>query len=150
MKKIFFPFLGILFLLACNKDKFKTVPQAEIKTLTPDDVIKGSTFKFVAQIRDKEGDLKDTVYLVTKRYDFDTEALLTADTIPFSLKNFAFPNRDEIEIEAFFGYGEFIDGTIFQNLETSDRKFAIGIIAKDEAGNRSEYVESDKIVLHKL
>ena len=72
MKKILLPLSGIIFLLACNKDKFKTVPQAEVKSLSPNDVVKGGVFKFVAKITDKEGDLKDTVYLVTKRYDFNT------------------------------------------------------------------------------
>lgn len=148
MKKILIAFLGITFLLACNKDKFKTEPQVEIKSLSPDEVYKGQTFRFSAEVTDKEGDLQDTVFLISKR--FDEGNLLTTDTIPFSIQNLDFPDRSKIEVSAVFSYGEFVPGTIFQNLEGSDRQLAIGIIVQDKAGNRSQYVESDKIVLRKL
>ena len=38
-----------------------------------------------------------------------------------------------------------------QNLETfTDRNFSIGLVVIDKAGNRSQYVESETIVLKKL
>jgi hypothetical protein len=149
MKKIFFSFLGVLFLLACSKDKFKTEPQVEIESLSPNEVFNDGIFTLRATVRDKEGDLQDTVYLVSKRFD-ENDLLLTNDTIPFSMVNFGFPDKTQIELEVKFSYGEDRPGYIFQNLETSDRNFALGIIVKDKAGNKSEYVESDKIVLKKF
>jgi hypothetical protein len=148
MKKILIAFLGITFLLACNKDKFKTEPQVKIKSLSPDDVYKGQAFRFNAEVTDKEGDLQDSVFLVSKRFNGAT--LLTTDTIPFSIQSLDFPDRTKIEVSAIFSYGEFVPGTIFQNLEGSDRQLAVGIIVRDKAGNRSQYVESDKITLRKL
>ena len=149
MKKIAFSFLGVLFLLACSKDKFKTVPQVEIKSLQPTEVFNDGTFSFQATVRDKEGDLQDTVWLVSKRFD-ENNVVLTADTLPFSLVNFGFPDKTQIELEANFSYGEDRPGYIFQNLETNDRNFALGIIVKDKAGNKSEYAESEKIILKKF
>ena len=50
-------------LAACNKDKFKTEPQVEIKSLSPKEETKGQIFSLNATIRDQEGDLQDSVYL---------------------------------------------------------------------------------------
>ncbi len=149
MKKIAFPFLAVLVLLACSKDKFKTEPQVEINSLSPDEVFNDGIFTLRATVRDKEGDLQDTVLLVSKRFD-DSDVVLTHDTLPFSLVNFGFPDKNQIELEIKFSYGEDRPGYIFQNLETSDRKLALGLIVKDKAGNKSEYVESNKIVLKKF
>jgi hypothetical protein len=147
--KLFIGLLSlVLFFTACNKDKFTTKPQVEIKSLSPGDVYKGQEFEFVATVRDKEGDLQDSVLLVRKR--FNGTSLLTADTTRFSIATFSFPDKQQIDISARFAYGELIDGTIFQNLESVDRNFAVGIIVRDKAGNRSDYVESGTIVLHKL
>src|SRR3954470_6947082 len=115
--------LGIvaLSLFGCTKDKFKTVPQVEIKSLSPDPVYKGQLFTLSAIVRDKEGDLKDTVLIVRKR--FNNTTLLTVDTLRYSISDFAFPKNNEIEIQAVFSYGEIRDNYIFQNPENADRNF---------------------------
>ncbi|MGE5518643.1 MAG: hypothetical protein ACM3VS_01870 [Candidatus Dadabacteria bacterium] len=145
-------FIGLLSLIlifsACSKDKFQTKPQVEIKSLSPGQVYKGQFFEFIATIRDKEGDLQDSVLLVKKRYN--GSSLLTADTTRLYIAPLAFPDKQQIDFSALFAYGELVDGTIFQNLEQVDRDFAIGIIVRDKAGNKSDYVESGKIVLRKL
>lgn len=147
--KNFFVFCALaVTLIACTKNKFKTQPQIEIKSLSPSQVYKGTIFNFKAIVRDKEGDLKDSVLLVRKR--FNGSNLLTVDTIRYSLKKFAFPAKPEIEINAQFSYGELRDGTIFENLENTDTNLAIGIVITDQAGHRSDYAESGKIVLKKL
>ena len=149
MKRFFvFAFL-VLSLLACDKDKFKTEPQVEIKSLSPSEVRKGDIFSLRAVIRDKEGDLQDSVYLVRKRFNGNT-LLGLPDTLRYNISVFGFPNKSELELEAVFSYGELRDGTIFANLEGADRNFAVGVIVRDKAGNKSEYVESEKIVLKKL
>ena len=148
MKRIFVFCVGILVIFACSKDKFKTEPQVEIKSLAPSEVHKGQLFSLRAIVRDKEGDIQDSVFLIRKRFNGTT--LLTTDTLRFSISDFDFPEKSEIEINAVFSYGEIRDNYIFENLENMDRDFAVGIIVKDKAGHKSEYVESKKIVLKKL
>ena len=133
---------------ACSKDKFKTEPQVEIKSLAPSEVRKGELFSLRAIVRDKEGDLQDSVLLVRKRFAGNTQP--TVDTLRDDISNFTFPDKNVIEVTAVFSYGELRDGYIFANLESQDRDFAVGIIVRDKAGHRSEYVESEKIVLKQL
>ncbi len=134
-------------IFACDKDKFKTEPSVEIKSLSPDEVRKGQLITLRAIVRDKEGDTKDSVFLVRKVF---TGALVKVDTLRYTLKEFGSPFKSEIELNAVFSYGELRDGFIFQNLENSDKEFAVGIIVRDTSGHKSPYVESNKIVLKKL
>lgn len=134
--------------VACNKDKFKTEPQVEIKSFGPKEVFKDGIFTLKATIKDKEGDLQDSVKLVRKLYSGTT--LLTTDTIRMSTKEFGFPDHSTIDLTAQFSYGQLRQGYIFQNLPSQDRNISIGLIVKDKAGHVSNYAESDKILLHKL
>lgn len=148
MKRLLIVGIAALSLFACNKDKFKTEPQVEIKSLGPSEVRKGDVFTFRAVVNDKEGDLQDSVLLVRKR--FAGNQVLTTDTLRYNISSFAFPDKSVIEVSALFSYGELRDGYIFANLENQDREFAVGIIVRDKAGHRSEYKESEKILLKQL
>jgi len=150
MKKVFvFCFLALA-LLACDKDKFETVPQVEIKSLSPDVVVNDGFFSLTATIRDKEGDLQDTILLVQKYFVVGAPNHLTVDTSRFSLSDFGFPNTSEIELQANFSYNEIRDRYIYVSGFNTDREYAVGIIAKDKANNRSEYRESSRVLLKKL
>jgi hypothetical protein len=149
MKRILIFCVVATVVLSCGKDNFKTEPQVEIKSLDPKEVNKGEVFTLRAIARDKEGDIQDSVLLIRKR--FSAGILLgKPDTLRYSIKPFGSPVKTEIEVSAVFSYGEIRDGYIFQNLENSDREFAVGIIVTDNAGHRSNYAESDKIILKKL
>lgn len=136
------------FLVACNKDKFKTEPQVEIKSFGPETVRKGDVFSLRATVRDDEGDVQDSVLLVRKRWSGTT--LLSQDTIPFLLNEFDFPDNKTIEVQALFSYGELRDGYLFANLESQDRQCSMGMMVRDKAGHWSNYAESGKITLKKL
>lgn len=148
MKKILVLAVVVVGLFACNKDKFKTEPQVEIKSLAPSEVRKGDIITFRAVVTDKEGDLQDSVLLVRKRFAGNT--VLTTDTLRYNISSFSFPDKSIIEVTALFSYGELRDGYIFANLENQDREFAVGIIVRDKAGHRSEYQESERILLKQL
>ena len=148
MKRILVFCVVATVILSCSKDKFKTEPQVEIKSFGPSEVRKGETFSLRATVRDKEGDIQDSVLLVRKRWN--GSILLSNDTLPFLIRDFGFPVNEQIEIQAVFSYGELKDGYLFANLESQDRQFSLGIMVTDKAGHRSNYAESDKIVLKKL
>ena len=69
-------FLSGLFLIAaaCNKDKFTTVPQVKIKSITPETVYQGDIIKLAGSFTDEEGDI-DTVAIVYKWYNGNTAVL---------------------------------------------------------------------------
>jgi hypothetical protein len=148
MKRIIIFCVLVSVLVACSKDKFKTEPQVEIKSFGPSEVHKGEVFSLRATVRDNEGDLQDSLFLIRKRWSGTT--LLSHDTIPFRIADFNFPDNKKIEIQALFSYGELKDNYLFANLESQDRQFSLGVIVRDKAGHKSSYVESDKIVLKKL
>ena len=150
MKQLFLAGILAFVLTACGKDKFKTEPQVEIKSIAPDVVLNDGFFTFKAIIRDDEGDLQDTVYLVEKYFALNGTVPVRVDTNRISLKNIGFPTNQEIDFQVTYSYGEQRD--IYQNinLQNQDRHFLIGMIVKDKAGHKSEYLESDRIVLKKL
>jgi len=150
MKKILLFCVVVAGVLACSKDKFKTEPQVEIKSLSPKEVLNKDIFTLRATVRDQEGDLKDSVKIVMKMFTPGVSVPLDIDTIRYSLGDFTFPNSSTIEVNLLFSYGEFRDGYLPVSLVNSDREFSVGLIVHDKAGNISEYKESEKIVLKKL
>jgi hypothetical protein len=151
MKRIIIYLTLLLFFVSCNKNKFKTQPQVKITSFGPSEVYFGQLFKFKAQVTDKEGDAQDSVILVGKLYNASTGFLLRTDPYPFSIADFGVPSNQEIEIEVDFDYGQTPPGTIqVSNDQNVDRAYSVGIIVKDKAGNKSDFVESNKIILKKL
>lgn len=151
MKRILLSGLIAATVFACSKDKFETKPQIKINEFGPEQVVKGQLIQLRATVTDKEGDIQDSLYVVRKRYNVTTNVLLTTDTIRYSLVTLGAPTKTETEIQVRFLYGELQpDIAPIQNLETTDRSYTLGLVIIDKAGNRSDYVESEKIVLKKL
>lgn len=150
MKKILFVSVVALVLAACSKDKFQTVPQVTIESITPDEVRNGGIIQLVASVTDKEGDVQDSVLVVRKKYNSAT--ILSNDTTRVSIKGLGSPQKDKLELRITVSYGQqYPEYAIFQGLEYDfDREFTIGLVVKDNEGNRSEYVESKRIVLKKF
>jgi hypothetical protein len=151
MKKLFILFAVVVAFSACRKGNFETVPTVTIDSFGPEVVTTGNFFQLRATVTDKEGDLQDSVIIVRKRYNNGT--LLNADSSQrVSLKNIGSPVKDKIELLVTFVYGRLIpEQAITQDLEyNADRELRVGIIVADNAGNRSEYVESEPIVLKKF
>lgn len=146
MKKIAVLLFAVTALFACSKDKFKTVPQVEIKSFGPKEVFNDGTFTLRAVVRDKEGDLKDTITFYRKYFNSSNVLVKQDSLLKYNLDNFGFPEHDEIEVQLQFSYIEQRQGYILQNSEPN-KQLAIGIVVKDKAGNRSDYVETDKITL---
>lgn len=149
MKKILLIATLAFTLASCDKDKFETVPKVEITSFGPSEVVKGNLIKLFATVTDKEGDVQDSVVVARKIFNGNT--LLTVDTVRSNLEALNVPSRQTIEIEITYLYGELRPELApIQNGVNVDRNYALGIYVKDKAGNRSQYVESDKIVLKKI
>ena len=151
MKKLFILFLVVLAFSACSKGTFETKPTVDIDSFGPEEVERpGAYFQLKATVTDKEGDLQDTVIVVRKRYN-GTTLLSTDSSQRFNLKAFGSPVKSKIELLITFVYGRLEDFAITQELErNADRNLRVGLIVKDNAGNRSDYVESEPIVLKRF
>lgn len=154
MKRLlFFGTIACFMLASCSKDKFETVPQITIKSFGPDEVVKGQLFELVAEITDKEGDIQDSALLVRKRFTNGTIQVSprTDDSTFISLKDFNIPNKTKVELRIIFAYGEDIPGTRLYNIqENVDRSVTYTLQISDKAKNKSQLVETKKIILKKF
>lgn len=149
--KILSSLLIVLFVvtISCNKDKFTTIPQVTIKSISPERVVNGNIISVKGEYTDQEGDL-DSALIVYKWYNGATAVLF--DTIvrqgfdAFQLP----PKTKQAEISLDFEYNTFNTGLrTITGPNIRDTTAAIGIILIDKAGNRSVYAESPRIRLVK-
>ena len=150
MKMKVFLSLAVLVLIfaACKKDKFTTEPQIKFKSISPSVAVKGNIISFTSSFTDEEGDIQDSIIYVFKRF----AAIPTIDTFKLKLNPDKIPVGRQGDILIRFSYGEFPadNSATFINLESADIQVSFGLIIRDRAGHRSNYVESDKITLKKL
>ena len=151
MKRILIIALIAGIFTACSKDKFETVPQIEIKEFGPNEVVKGNLIELQALVKDKEGDIQDSLYVVRKLYNLSTNFVLDTDTIRYFINTLGAPAKQETELLVRFLYGEQNPAVApLEDLVTIDRGYTLGLVVIDKKGNRSPYVESKRIVLKKL
>ncbi len=136
---------------ACKKEKYTTEPQIKFKSISPSQVVKTNIISFICSFTDQEGDIQDSVLYVFKRYN-GAVALLPIDTVRLKLNPDAIPIGRLGEIELRFSYGELLsdNSAAFLSLESVDREVSFGLIIRDKAAHRSNYVESGRITLKKL
>jgi hypothetical protein len=153
MKRILhFAFIAGLF-AACTKDKFKTVPQVKITSFGPSEISGGQLIHWVGNVTDKEGDVQDSVIFYRKIFNATSGVLLSTDSSARgTLKDFGIPKVQEYDLQFTLLYGQQDPNKVYeyQPGNSLDRQFAVGVYVKDKAGNRSEYVESEKILLKKI
>jgi len=148
----FVVFLAVLIavaVLSCNKDRFTTEPQVNVKSISPNTVFQGDIIDLKAKFTDDEGDV-DSIYIVYKWYNNTT--VTRNDTFRYTTAALNLPtNTRQGDILVEFAYGRLING--FSQLPNSpvakDTTSTLGLLLVDKAGHRSGYSESDKIRLKK-
>jgi hypothetical protein len=158
-KLVFFTALFTFLLVACEKDKFTTIPQVKAKSISPEEVNQGDIINMQSSFTDEEGDV-DSVYVVLKWWNGNISVAPSsspsspspADTLRYSFENLKVPIKTrEGDLFIKFAYG--VTGTAFTYMPftpvTKDTSCSIGVLLIDKEKNRSEYSESDKIRLIK-
>src|SRR5262245_53247501 len=118
---------------SCSKSKFETTPTIEIKSLSPDVAIKGNIVSLKARVTDKDGDLQDSLIIVTKFFDL-AGTLITVDTSDrFKLDVLKFADTKDIDIDVQFLYGEISNDQVYGYIPllTEDQKFSAGLVIID-------------------
>jgi hypothetical protein len=131
----------------CEKNKFTTEPQVEVKSINPKTVFQGDIIEFRSKFTDKEGDV-DSALIVYKWYN--GAAVVEVDTFryPFDALNLP-PRTKEGDIFIEFAYAQQVDPYLQLGAVTRDTNSAFGLILLDKAKHRSAYVETEQIRLKK-
>lgn len=133
----------LVLLLACGKDKFETKPLLEIKDYNSRDIVQGQTLEVRINYFDKEGDLGQAPFVAirVRQNIFPLPpAQEKADTLRSTLPEF--PDKDNGEITFRLAY-DFLKESVTEN-DTLIFRFAV----TDRAGNKSDTVNSEPIVVH--
>lgn len=149
MKRRFvLPFLLIIAFAACNKDKFKTEPQVEAKSISPETVFHGDAIYYTAKYTDDEGDI-DSVLVGYQWYNGNTAIVI--DTFRYDFQFLGVPKGTR--------QADITIGLEYNTLNNPDLKPLSGVpkdttasftfVLKDKAGHRSNAAESKKIRLKK-
>jgi hypothetical protein len=142
MKK-FIPFLLVTFLLSCDKDKFETKPHIEIESYNTQELPPNADLTINLKFTDKEGDLGNGQFTyIPVRLNRRGLPPTVPDYGPVNLPpipEFSDHNKGEFELKIRW---VFLHKSDFEN-DTIKLKF----VAVDRAGNSSDTVESDQIVI---
>ena len=129
-----------LFFTACNKDKFSTTPQLKFETVNADIFPRSSQIVMTLSATDKEGDLKDTLWV--ERISKVCPDLNFVS--PYELVDFPKSKNLDIDFNVTYAYGTQLSGCS-QFDDSSYFRFWI----KDDKENTSDTVESPLLVLLK-
>ena len=150
MKQFSYFIVVVLLLLAgCNKDKFTTEPQVEVKSIQPATVTNGAIIRLLADYTDDEGDL-DSVLVVYKWYN-GTTATFIDTLIRYSFSRLNMPtNLRKAEMAVEFEYNTYNQQNMLTlSGVTRDTTATFGVLLIDKTGKRSNYSESNSIRLKK-
>jgi hypothetical protein len=143
MKKILFYSILILFVCACNKDKFQTKPQLTVKTSSDIIVAKNSGLEVLLEYTDKEGDVDDTLYIKKERLNLRTTTTIR-DLLKIKVPEF--PNRDKGEFQVLLDYQNYLISALNPPLNEPDT-LNLKFVLKDKAGNVSDTVTLSNVIV---
>ena len=135
-------------LIACGKDKFETKPRLEIKDYNTKELYQGQELAIRLNYFDKEGDLNGAHIIGIKQRlnilplslsDHDLTDTFPNQNNPVSLPEF--PAKDNGEIRFQIGWDRLQES--LRDDDTVIFRFAV----TDRAGNKSDTVNTDRIIL---
>ena|SRR5215203_2054549 len=140
MKKVIL-FLSVCFLIACDKDKFETKPQIEVDSYNTKALPPNATLVINLKFTDKEGDLGRgqftylPVRLNRRRLPGDQDYF----PIPLPIPDFTDHNNGKFELK--------MDWKFLHKSDRENDTINFKFVAVDRAGNISDTVTSDQVVI---
>ena len=144
----FFLFLFSIIAINCGKDKFTSIPQITINSISPDSVNSGDIVVVKGKFTDEEGDI-DSILIVRKFYN---GAIATrSDTLERILfESIGAPKGTrQADLQLTFEYNTQNTGYRTLTGVQKDTTATLGILLIDKKMNRSEFKESNKVRLKK-
>ena len=138
--------LSSLIILACEKDKFETKPELEIKNVNSKNLRQGQDLVVNLEFRDKEGDVDSILYVVRERINRLGKRTVTNN---YAVPNF--PNQKSGEIQVTLGYANRLTqgfSTIsLPGNQVQPDTMNIKFILKDRKDNLSDTVVVDNVII---
>jgi hypothetical protein len=138
-----------LLMAGCNKEKYTTVPQVSIESITPSVVSSGNVIELTGKYTDLEGDV-DSALIVYKWYNGTTA--VRKDTFRFGFGQLGVPagvQRAELLLQFEYNTNNSPNLTKLPGVSQRDTTAAFGLLLIDKQKNRSNYAESSTIRLKK-
>lgn len=82
--------------IGCQKDKFTTSPQIEIKAVNSNVIPQGFPLNVRLEFRDKEGDVSDSIFIIRER--INRRSPIVRPPLPFKIPTFPSKQSGEIEV----------------------------------------------------
>lgn len=139
----------IIVAISCNKDKFTTIPQISIESISPSTAVNGDIISVKGKYTDQEGDV-DSALIVYKWYNGTT--VVRKDTFRYSFASFGLPpstKKADISVDFQYNTSNPNGYVTLPGASLRDTTGTLGIILVDKAKNRSNYAESKPIRLKK-
>jgi len=146
--RIWLALIIVFGMIACDKDKFQTIPQLILKSMTPEVVPVNGTLRLNIEYTDKEGDVSDSLFIVRQRLNVRGRVQLPQS--PYDVPDFPHTDKGEFEISLAYQAGLIfglpplrIPGSnpVKNEIDTLRLK----IVAKDKAGNKSDTLVVDNV-----
>jgi hypothetical protein len=141
--------LFLVLAMGCQKDKYTTVPQVTLESISPATAVSGSVIQVDGLYTDLEGDI-DSALIVYKWYNNTTAVRF--DTFRFGFAQLGIPlgvQKGEITMQFEYNTNNYPDLTKLPGVSQRDTTAAFGLLLIDKAKNRSNYSESPTIRLKK-
>lgn len=143
---------GLLLMLACGKDKPETKPSIKITSVSGNIVPVSSSLAITLEFNDKEGDVNDTLFVWKPRLNTipPVSGITLRDSFPIRIPDF--PSKSTGEILLNLEYDSYlvsaqtppVDPVTGENIADT---VLFRFVLKDRAGNTSDTVQTDKIVI---
>ena len=134
-------FILAVMAIACDKDRFQTVPQLKLKSRNTDIVPNGGTLELTIEFTDKEGDVTDSIIFVRERLNRKSSLRTAPSSYPLP----SYPKMDKGEFELALEYQRHLVTAIgrIPIPGTNPTKYEVDtmlvkIVARDKAGNKSD------------
>lgn len=135
--------LGVV--AACNKDKFTTEPKLTFKSINGNQFSQGAQVSFVLTATDKEGDIKDTLWV--QRRSFKCPETVSDSGVAYILSpDIVKKNNLDLEFEVTYNYDVSVP-PILTGCSQKDDSCYFRFWIKDNEEHTSDTVVSPTIIL---
>ena len=144
VKPIFLVLALTFFIAGCSKDKYTTKPQLIFKSVGDYNVPRGGLIVINLEMRDKEGDVSDSIFVLTRT----SNCSKTDENSPYGYPIAEFPTSSNLKAQVQIVYENGTDNTdhAFYNgnkcLKNDTTTFYFWM--KDKANNVSDTIQTDK------
>ncbi|MBD0286343.1 MAG: hypothetical protein ICV84_15865 [Flavisolibacter sp.] len=142
MKKNLILVLFIAFLMGCSKDKFKTQPQIKIKSYNTKEVQRNQDLVIQLSFTDKEGDLANGKFTYMPRRTNlrpPPPGVRYPDSVKVNIPQFPTSDNGDFELR--------LNWNVLHLSDRENDSLFFRFVVMDKAGNKSDTVNSDRIVI---